>query len=130
MLPPEQPERIRVAFDDHRLVANAGLLLPVVRSHRLSPGGLLESFVDLGNAPGRANAGDKLLTLVTLALPGVGYINDADGYVPARAQGAGLHGLGVIHPWDFPAEFPVGSTTPVRADEPFPVPVCPTNISP
>ena len=28
MLPPEHPDRIRVAFDDHRLVANAGLLLP------------------------------------------------------------------------------------------------------
>ena len=29
MLPPEQPDRIQIAFDDHRLVANAGLLLPV-----------------------------------------------------------------------------------------------------
>ena len=28
MLPLEHPDRIRVAFDDHRLVANAGLLLP------------------------------------------------------------------------------------------------------
>ena len=27
MLPSEQPDRIHVAFDDHRLVANAGLLL-------------------------------------------------------------------------------------------------------
>ena len=29
MLPLEQPDRIHVAFDDHRLVANAGLLLPL-----------------------------------------------------------------------------------------------------
>ena len=28
MLPLEPPDRIHVAFDDHRLVANAGLLLP------------------------------------------------------------------------------------------------------
>ena len=28
MLAPERPDRIHVAFDDHRLVANAGLLLP------------------------------------------------------------------------------------------------------
>ena len=28
MLPLEQPDRIQIAFDDHRLVANAGLLLP------------------------------------------------------------------------------------------------------
>ena len=28
MLPLEHPDRIHVAFDDHRLVANAGLMLP------------------------------------------------------------------------------------------------------
>ena len=28
MLPQNNPDRIRIAFDDHRLVANAGLLLP------------------------------------------------------------------------------------------------------
>ena len=28
MLPRHQPDRIRIAFDDHRLVANAGLILP------------------------------------------------------------------------------------------------------
>ena len=28
MLPRERPDRIHVAFDDHRLVADAGLILP------------------------------------------------------------------------------------------------------
>ena len=28
MLPRYHPDRIRIAFDDHRLVANAGLILP------------------------------------------------------------------------------------------------------
>ena len=28
MLPRNHPDRIQIAFDDHRLVANAGLLLP------------------------------------------------------------------------------------------------------
>ena len=28
MLPLEHPDRIQIASDDHRLVANAGLLLP------------------------------------------------------------------------------------------------------
>ena len=28
MLPRERPDRICAAFDDHRLVANAGLILP------------------------------------------------------------------------------------------------------
>ena len=35
MLPLEHPDRIHVAFDDHRLVANAGLLLPVTLAHHL-----------------------------------------------------------------------------------------------
>ena len=29
MLPLDHPDRIQIAFDDHRLVANAGLLLPL-----------------------------------------------------------------------------------------------------
>ena len=28
MLPRNHPDRIRITFDDHRLVANAGLILP------------------------------------------------------------------------------------------------------
>ena len=28
MLPRHQPDRIRIAFDDHRLINNAGLILP------------------------------------------------------------------------------------------------------
>ena len=35
MLPLEHPERIHVAFDDRRLVANAGLLLPTTLARRL-----------------------------------------------------------------------------------------------
>ena len=68
MLPLEQPDRIHVAFDDHRLVANAGLLLPVTLAHHLGLGGLVDCHVDLGDAPGRANAGDKMLTLAATAL--------------------------------------------------------------
>ena len=70
MLPPECPDRIHVAFDDHRLVANAGLLLPVTLAHHLGLGGLVDRHVDLGRAPGRANVGDKVLTLVSSALAG------------------------------------------------------------
>ena len=35
MLPRNHPDRIQIAFDDHRLVANAGLLLPVTLAHHL-----------------------------------------------------------------------------------------------
>ncbi len=47
MLPCEQTNRIHVAFDDHRLVANAGLILPVTLVHHLSLGELVDRHVDL-----------------------------------------------------------------------------------
>ena len=78
MLPLGSPDRIHVAFDDHRLVANAGLLLPVTLAHHLGLGELVDRHVDLGDAPGRANPGDKLLTLVASALAGGDCIDDAD----------------------------------------------------
>ena len=78
MLPLEHPDRIQIAFDDHRLVANAGLLLPATLALRLGLGELADRHVDLGHAPGRANAGDKLMTLVASALAGGECIDDAD----------------------------------------------------
>ena len=78
MLSRNDPDRIKIAFDDHRLVANAGLLLPVTLAHHLGLGQLVDHYVDLGDAPGRANRGDKLLTLVASALAGGDCIDDAD----------------------------------------------------
>ena len=78
MLPLEQPDRIQIAFDDHRLVANAGLLLPVTLAQRLGLSQLVDRHVDLGRAPGRANTGDKMMTLVASALAGGDCIDDAD----------------------------------------------------
>ena len=78
MLPLEHPDRIHIAFDDHCLVANAGLILPVTLAHHLGLGELVDHHVDLGDAPGRANAGDKFLTLVASALAGGDCIDDAD----------------------------------------------------
>ena len=63
MLPRNDPDRIQIACDDHRLVANAGLLLPVTLAHHLGLGELVDRHVDLGRSPGRANAGDKMLAL-------------------------------------------------------------------
>ena len=78
MLPPERPDRIQIAFDDNRLVANAGLIFPVTLAQHLGLRELVDNHVDLGRAPGRANAGDKLLTLVVSALAGGDCIDDAD----------------------------------------------------
>ena len=78
MLPPDRPDRIQIAFDDHRLVANAGLLLPVTLAQRLGLSQLVDRHFDLGDAPGRANTGDKMMTLVASALAGGDCIDDAD----------------------------------------------------
>ena len=96
MLPLEHPDRIYVAFDDHRLVANAGLLLPAGLVLRLGLAQLVDKHVDLGDAPGRANPGDKLLTLVASALAGGDCIDDADAL---RAGGtAGVLGCVIKAP--------------------------------
>jgi hypothetical protein len=62
-------DRVGVAFDDHRLIDHAGLLLPATLAMHLELRALVDRHVDLGAAPGRAHAGDKLLTLVASALP-------------------------------------------------------------
>ena len=64
MLPRNHLRRIRIAFDDHRLVNNAGLVLPATLAQQLGLPQLVERHVDLGDAPGRANMGDKVMTLV------------------------------------------------------------------
>ena len=43
MLPRNHPDRIHVTFDDHRLVANAGLALPLTLARRLGLGELVDS---------------------------------------------------------------------------------------
>ena len=78
MLPRNHPDRIQITFDDHRLVANAGLILPATLALRLGLPQLLRKYLDLGGAPGRANTGDKMMTLVASALAGGDCIDDAD----------------------------------------------------
>ena len=78
MLPLEDPDRIQIAFDDTRLVNNAGLLFPATLALRLGLSQLVQEHLDLGDAPGRANTGDKMLTLVASALAGGDCIDDAD----------------------------------------------------
>ena len=78
MLPRNDPDRIRIAFDDHRLAVNAGLMLPATLARRLGLPQLVEQHLDLGPAPGRANTGDKLMTLVASALAGGECIDDAN----------------------------------------------------
>ena len=51
MLPLDHPDRIQIAFDDHRLVNNAGLILPVTLAQHLGLPQLVDRQLDLGDAP-------------------------------------------------------------------------------
>ena len=46
MLPQNKPDRIRILFDDHRLVANAGLLLPATLARHLGLRELVDHHLD------------------------------------------------------------------------------------
>ena len=78
MLPLDHPDRIQITFDDRRLVANAGLLLPVTLAQHLGLRELVGPSPGPGQCAGRANPGDKMLTLVASALAGGDCIDDAD----------------------------------------------------
>ena len=86
MLPLEHPDRIQIAFDGHRLVNNAGLLLPATLAQHVGLRELVDRHLDLGDAPGRANAGDKTLTLVASVLAGGDCIDAADALRAGRTS--------------------------------------------
>ena len=109
MPPQNNPDRIQIVFDDRRLVANAGLILPATLALHLGLGELVDHHLGLGSAPGRANTGDKMMTLVASALAGGDCIDDAD--VLRTGRTAGALGCVVKAPstlGTFPAQLPVG----------------------
>ena len=117
MLPRNHPDRIDVAFDDHRLVANAGLILPTTLALHLGLPELVDRRLDLGDAPGRANTGDKIMTLVASALAGGDCIDDAD--VLRTGGTAGALGCVVKAPSTLgTAQLPVGPRPSVGPGEP------------
>jgi hypothetical protein len=71
-------DRLGTAFDDDRLVADAGLVLPATLAQHLGLKALVDEHLDLGPKPGRANTGDKVLTLVMSALAGGDHIDHAN----------------------------------------------------
>jgi len=70
--------RLQIAFDDERVVANAGLVLASTLAERLGIEQVVDETLDLGVRPGAARPGRKLLTLVCSALVGGDSIDDAD----------------------------------------------------
>ncbi len=73
-----QVDQIDVSFDDERLVANAGTLLPVTLAERLGLRGAAAKAIDLGDARGRANPAGKVFSLVTAMASGADSIDDCD----------------------------------------------------
>ena len=120
MLPQNKPDRIRILFDDHRLVANAGLLLPATLARHL---GLRKnsSTITLSSAERRrrANTGDIDAD--------AGRFRAGRRRLHRRRRCAArwwdgrcsrLRGQGAIHPGDLPAQLPVGACPSTRPREP------------
>ncbi len=79
-------DAIAVTFDDERLVADAGLVLPATLAQHLGLRELFEDHVDLGDAAGHANVGHKAMTLIHSALAGGDSIDDCDALRAGATQ--------------------------------------------
>ena len=71
-------DQLDTCFDDPHAVANAGLLLPATLAERLGIEQTADQLIDLGERPGAAHPGRKLLTLVHSMVAGGDCIDDAD----------------------------------------------------
>jgi hypothetical protein len=67
-----------VVFDDERVVANAGVMLPAVLAGRLGIEELVERAVDLGDRSGAAHPGSKVVTMLSAMVLGADCIEDCD----------------------------------------------------
>ena len=72
------PDSTQVVFDDQRAIANAGLMLPSVLAAQLGIEVLVDETVDLGDLPGAAHPGRKVMTLVSAMALGADCIDDCD----------------------------------------------------
>jgi Transposase DDE domain group 1 len=71
-------DQVEIAFDEERAVASAGLLLPATLAERLGIEQATDQLVDLGDRPGAAHPGRKLLTLVHALVAGGDCIDDVE----------------------------------------------------
>ena len=69
---------VAVEFDDERAVADAGIVLVATLAGRLGIEALVDETVGLGDRPGAANAGTKVMTLVSAMALGADCIDDCD----------------------------------------------------
>jgi len=72
-------DRVRVEFDDERVVSDAGVMLVASLAERLGVEALAQRLVRLrGDRPGAANAGRKVMALIYAMVLGADSIDDAD----------------------------------------------------
>jgi hypothetical protein len=71
-------EGVAVVFDDQRAVADAGVVLPATLAARLGIEALVDQTVDLGERPGAAHPGAKVMTLISAMTLGANCIDDCD----------------------------------------------------
>ena len=112
-------DRLDTAFDDDRLVPDAGLILPATLAHHLGLKGLVDEYLDLGARPGRANAGDKVLTLVMSVLAGGDHIDHANALRSGgtgRVLGFTVKAASTLG--TFLRSFTLGPRPPARCGEP------------
>jgi Transposase DDE domain group 1 len=69
---------IAVEFDDERAVADAGVVLCATVAGLLGIEALVDEIVDLGDRPGAANGGAKVMTLISAMALGADCIDDCD----------------------------------------------------
>ena len=87
------PDATRVVFDDERVVANAGVLLPAMLAERLGIEALVDGIVDLGDRDGAANPGRKVMSLVSAMALGADCIDDCDVLRSGQTRAVLGHGV-------------------------------------
>jgi hypothetical protein len=87
------PDATRVRFDDERVVANAGILLPAVLAGRLGIEALIDETVVLGDRAGAAHPGRKVMTLVSAMALGADCIDDCDVLRSSQTRAVVGHGV-------------------------------------
>ena len=100
MLPRNHPDRIKSPSTIIGWWQTPGCSFRPLAQH-LGLGELVDNHVDPGDAPGRANTGDKVMTLVRLHWPWV-VLTTLFGRVAYRTASRRLHAQGAIH-GDLPA---------------------------
>jgi hypothetical protein len=87
------PDAMRVVFDDERAVANAGVLLPAMLADRLGIEAVVDRTVDLGDRAGAANAGRKVMSLVSAMALGADCIDDCEVLRSGQTRAVLGHGV-------------------------------------